>query len=237
MKRPESLQDYATEEIRRRIQTGVYPVKSKLAPQRIAAELQISSTPIVAALNRLASQGMVEILPRRGFIVKSFSVEDIRNYFDTRVMMECWAVTEAVKNVDRFPDIIQEMGELVDQFDHISPTDLEAAREVETRFHLLLIQMAGNDQLTRLYEFNWGVGSVYFVYSVGRVKPENFRISLQEHRLLLNALLERDEAKLRTLLKEHLRFLNKAIDWYHDSSRPPADSQEPERTAPQRVSE
>jgi Transcriptional regulators len=214
MKQPESLQNYAMDEIRRRIQTGVYPVKSKLAPQRIAAELNISSTPVVAALNRLATQGLVEILPRRGFIVKGFSIEDIRNFFDMRIMMECWAVSDAVKNVDRFPEIIREMKELVDRFDNISPSDLETARDLETQFHLLFIQMAGNSQLTRLYEFNWSVGSVFFVYSVSKVTPEDFQISLHEHRELLDALVNGDKVRLQSLLKKHLRFLNKAIDWY-----------------------
>lgn len=211
---PESLQDYALDEIRRRIQTGVYPVSSKLAPQKIAADLNISSTPVVAALNRLVSQGLVERIPRRGFIVKQFSTQDIRNYFDTRIMMECWAVNTAIQNVDKFPDLIAQLQEIVDQFDNISPTDLTKARDLETRFHLLLIQMAGNDQLTRLYEFNWSVGSVFFVYSVGRVTPEDFQISLREHRKILNALLQRDEARLLSLIRDHLRFLNKAIGWY-----------------------
>ncbi|MCI2056447.1 MAG: GntR family transcriptional regulator [Oscillibacter sp.] len=214
MEYPESLQNYALEEIRRRIQTGVYPVGSKLAPQKIASELSISPTPVVAALNRLISQGLVEMLPRRGFLVKAFTVEDISNYFDTRTMMECWAVKAAIRNRTRFPKILAEMGEIVDRFDGVDPTDLETARELETQFHMRLIRMAGNDQLTRLYEFNWSVGSVFFVFSVSKVLPENFRISLQEHRTILEALTAGDEERLMTLLAEHLRFLNKAIDWY-----------------------
>lgn len=214
MKQPVSLQDFAMNEIRSKIQSGVYPVRSKLVPQKIAFELDISPTPVVAALNRLTTQGLVEALPRRGFIVKGFSVQDMRNYFDTRIMMESWAAIEATKNIDRFPEIIQGMRDLVDRFDHVSPNDLEAARDLETRFHLSLIKMAGNDQLTRLYEFNWSVGSVFFIYSLEKVKPENFKISLQEHRKLLDALITGDSQKLQDLVKGHLRFLNKAIGWY-----------------------
>lgn len=215
MNHPQSLQDYALEEIRQRIQKGAYPVGSKLAPQKIAAELDISSTPVVAALNRLMSQGLVENIPRRGFIVKEFAIKDIMDYFDTRTMMECWAADSAIANVEKYPDIMAEMWSLADQFDAISPTDLETARAVETRFHLDLIRMAGNDQLTRLYEFNWSVGSVFFVYSLGKVTPENFQISLREHRELLNLLVKKDAAGLTTMIREHLRFLNKAIGWYH----------------------
>lgn len=211
---PEPLQEYALNEITRGIQTGVYPMGTKLAPQRIAQTLGISSTPVVAALNRLATQGLVEMIPRRGAVVKKFSTEDIRNFFDTRVMMECWAVRSAIRNVERYPEIVREMEELAEQFDQVPPDDLESARNLETRFHLLLIHLAGNAQLTRLYEFNWSVGSVFFVYSLSKVKPENLRISMNEHREIVTALKSRDEEWLLALISNHLRFLNKALDWY-----------------------
>ena len=214
MNYPEPLQEFALTEIARRTQTGEYPVGSRLVPQKIAASLNISATPVVAAINRLAAQGLVETIPRKGAIVKMFSVEDIRNYFDTRIMMETYAVKPAIGNVDRYPEIIGELQDIVDRFDYVEPTDLEAARVLENRFHPLMVKMAGNAQLDRLYEFNWGVGSVYFVYSLRQVKPENFKISLIEHRKILEALLNRDEERLEFLVKDHLRFLNKAIEWY-----------------------
>lgn len=211
---PEPLQEYALAEITRRIQTGEYPVGSRLVAQKIADSLKISPTPVVAAINRLAAQGLVETIPRKGAIVKDFSVEDIRNYFDTRIMMETYAVKPAIQNVDKFPELVEELKEVVELFDHVDPLDLEAARVVENRFHPLMVKMAGNAQLDRLYAFNWSVGSVYFIYSVGRVKPEKFQISLDEHRKILEALLNKDEARLEFLVKDHLRFLNKAIEWY-----------------------
>lgn len=214
MSYPEPLQEYALTEITRRIQTGEYPVGFRLVAQKIADSLSISSTPVVAAINRLAAQGLVETIPRRGAVVKDFSTQDIRNYFDTRIMMELYAVEPAIRNVDSQPEIVAELKELADQFDHVPPTDLEAARVPETRFHSLFVKLAGNTQLDRLYEFNWSVGSVYFVYSVGKVKPENFQISLLEHRKILEALLAKDRERLEFLVQDHLRFLNKAIGWY-----------------------
>lgn len=211
---PEPLQDYALAEITRGIQTGFYPMGSKLAPQRIAQTLGISSTPVVAALNRLAAQGLVEMIPRRGAVVKKFSVEDIRNHFDTRIMMECWAAKSAIHNVDRFPEIVQEMEDLASQIEQTPVADLEQTRDMENRFHTLLVQMAGNAQLTRLYGFNWSVGSVYFVYTVAKVRPENLQISLREHREIVTALKQKNDEQLQVLIKNHLRFLDKALDWY-----------------------
>ena len=215
MNYPEPLQEFALTEITRRIQTGEYPVGSRLVAQKIAASLNISATPVVAAINRLAAQGLVETIPRKGAIVKQFSVEDIRNYFDARIMMETYAVKPAIQNVDQHPEIVEELREIVDRFDSVEPTDLEAARVQENRFHPLMVKLAGNAQLDRLYEFNWSVGSVYFVYSLKKVKSENFKISLVEHRQILEALLNKDEARLEFLVKDHLGFLNKALEWYN----------------------
>lgn len=214
MSYPEPLQEYALTEITRRIQTGEYPVGFRLVAQKIANSLNISSTPVVAAINRLATQGLVETIPRRGAVVKDFSTQDIRNYIDTRIMMERYAVEPAIRNVDSRPEIVAELRELADRFDRVFPRDLEGARVLETRFHALFIQLAGNTQLDRLYEFNWSVGSVYFVYSVERVEPENFQISLLEHRKILETLLAKDREGLESLVQNHLRFLNKAIGRY-----------------------
>lgn len=210
---PESLQEYAIREITHRIQTGEYPVGSRLVVQKIADSLHISNTPVVAAINQLAARGLVELTPRKGAVVREFSVQDIYNYFDARIMIECHAAKRAVQNVDRFPELIREMKELVDQFDVLSPTDLEGARVLETKFHNDLVQMAGNPQLGRLYEFNWSIGSVYFLYSVGKVAPECFQISLLEHRRILEALLAGDEKRLEFLIQDHLRFLKKVLGW------------------------
>ena len=218
MEYPEPLQDYALTQITRGIQSGLYPMGSKLAPQRIAQTLGISSTPVVAALNRLATQGLVEMIPRRGAVVKKFTPEDIRSHFDTRIMMESWAAKSAIRNVERFPDIVREMDDLAYSLSAVEDetlSDLDAIRDIDTRFHTLLVQLAGNAQLSRLYEFNWSVGSVFFVYSVGKVKPENLKISLLEHREIVTALKARDEKWLQDLLQNHFRFLSKALEWYH----------------------
>lgn len=212
MQYPEPLQEYALSEITQRIQRGVYPNGSKLVPQKIAESLGISSTPVVAAINRLVALGLVETIPRRGAIVKGFSSTDIRNYFDMRLMMECYSVKPALKHVDAEPELLAQMRSLVEQFDSIPPTDLETARDLETQFHTLFVRLAKNTQLDRLYEYNWSMGSLFFTYSVGKVKTDDFQLSLLEHRKILEALETKDEAQLLFMVSDHLKFLYKTID-------------------------
>ena len=214
---PEQLQEYALSEITRRIQTGEYPVGSRLVAKTIADSLNISATPVVAAINRLAAQGLVETIPRKGAVVKTFSTTDIGNYFEARTMIECFVAHLAVQNVDKFPESVKKMQEAADQLErvHGEQMDVEQIRKWETQFHSELIKLSDNPQLERLYEFNWSVGSVYFVYSIKKVSPDNFRVSLREHQKILEALLNRDAEQLEFLVRDHLRFLNQAVRWYN----------------------
>ena len=112
---PEQLQEYALSEITRRIQTGEYPVGSRLVAKTIADSLNISATPVVAAINRLAAQGLVETIPRKGAVVKTFSTTDIGNYFEARTMIKCFVAHLAVQNVDKFPESVKKKQEAADQ--------------------------------------------------------------------------------------------------------------------------
>ena len=206
---PEQLQEYALSEITRRIQTGEYPVGSRLVAKTIADSLNISATPVVAAINRLAAQGLVETIPRKGAVVKTFSTTDIGNYFEARTMIECFVAHLAVQNVDKFPESVKKMQEAADQLErvHVEQMDVEQIRKWETQFHSELIKLSDNPQLERLYEFNWSVGSVYFVYSIKKVSPDNFRVSLREHQKILEALLNRDAEQLEFLVREEEEFI------------------------------
>lgn len=62
---PEQLQEYALSEITRRIQTGEYPVGSRLVAKTIADSLNISATPVVAAINRLVLRVWWQTTPAR----------------------------------------------------------------------------------------------------------------------------------------------------------------------------
>ena len=161
---PEQLQEYALAEITRRIQTGEYPAGSRLVAKTIADSLDISSTPVVAAINRLEMQGLVETFPRRGAVVKKFSKDDIRNYFQARIMIECFAARLAVQNIDIMPDVVEEMRDAAENLANAAANHLviDEVRTWESQFHSSLVKLSNNPQLERLYNFNWSVGSVYF---------------------------------------------------------------------------
>ena len=84
--------DRAYEQLRERLLDLRLSPGSVVNEQALANELGTGRMPVHEALARLASDGFVTVLPRRGTIVTSFTLEDVRNLFEAREALECGAV-------------------------------------------------------------------------------------------------------------------------------------------------
>jgi DNA-binding GntR family transcriptional regulator len=89
---PNKIVDY----IRDKIITGELKGGEKVSEAHLSDKLQISRTPIREAIRLLECEGFVEIIPRKGAVVKKFSSEDILNTFEVKAAIEALAVRESV---------------------------------------------------------------------------------------------------------------------------------------------
>lgn len=96
-----NLSTRAYEVIKRKIVNGEITPGTKLQEDRLAEELGISRTPIREALSRLAQEGLVEIIPRRGTYVVEFSLFDIVHLLEIREALEGMAARLAATNIAR----------------------------------------------------------------------------------------------------------------------------------------
>ena len=77
--------------IREKILTRVLRPGQKISADEVAHALSVSRTPVMDALKRLANDGLVEILPRRGTFVTEITAESVNELFAVRIMMELFA--------------------------------------------------------------------------------------------------------------------------------------------------
>ena len=112
---PESLLEYAYQALKDRILHADYPAGSRLPVDRLSRELEISSTPIKGALNRLVAEHLVEQIPRCGYAVVQLSLKDLTEVLELRKMFEIFAIRPAIKNKHRFPEIITHIESLLEQ--------------------------------------------------------------------------------------------------------------------------
>ena len=71
--------------------SGALQAGQALRQEEIARQLGLSRLPVREALNRLATEGLVELKPRRGFFVVSLKPDEIEDIFEMRAMLEARA--------------------------------------------------------------------------------------------------------------------------------------------------
>src|SRR5262245_37476772 len=113
-----SAQQAAHERLRAMILSGELQAGQALRQEEIARQLGVSRLPIREALNRLATEGLVELKPRRGFYVASLDVDEIEDIFDMRALLEAHAgylATEkrSTQDADAIDDIVASIEETV----------------------------------------------------------------------------------------------------------------------------
>lgn len=206
------LQDKAFYEIRKRIQNGTYAPGTKLVVQEISNSLNISRTPVVAALNRLIAQGIVEATPNRGVAVAQITPHRIMESADIRLMIETFCARYAVKNIHFFPEIVEEMRAIIEQL-KVS-NDLDTAYELDNRFHTLYVKLSNNQHMVSIYESNWSVGCGYWLWSSMKNSMELLRPSFEENEKILELCFAGDAKKLEDFIQNHMQIVYDTIDWH-----------------------
>ncbi len=92
------LRDQIRNRIRDRIVRGELPPGSKMVERELAAELGVSRVPVREALRMLESEGFVQVVPRRGVIVKQLSRTDVEELFDVRESLEALTARRAAQH-------------------------------------------------------------------------------------------------------------------------------------------
>ncbi len=134
----------AYREIKRRIVNLEYRPTEKLSEARLAAELPFGRSPIRTALAQLRSERWVDVSPQSGTFVRALNDHDIQNVTELRVMLEVHCARTAAGSLGE-----TEMKALRDAFRLFGPVaasgDVEAFIELDTRLHLALYRVAGNE--------------------------------------------------------------------------------------------
>ena len=145
---PPSLTDRAVSQLRRDILACRLRPGETLSEAATAQRLGLGKAPIRAALARLAEEGLIQAVPRRGWVVSLVTIRDIHEVFDLRLVLEPEAARRAAGRVDaaalRRLDDVCACG--------YRPEDEESALaflDANKAFHVALAELSGNGRLAR----------------------------------------------------------------------------------------
>ncbi len=129
------------EQLRRDILGGVYAAGAQLRQDALAASFQVSRIPVREALFQLEAEGLVLIEPHKGAIVSAFSLEEIDDVFDLRVLLEPRLLAQSAPLLQAAD--FAELALLDAEFNTaITQQDVAQWGQLNARFHLALYSRA-----------------------------------------------------------------------------------------------
>lgn len=196
----DSLHDQVTARIRDMIVDGRLVAGQPIPELELARQLGISRTPLREALKVLASEGLVELLPRRGAIVKVFTVKDAQDMLAVIALLEEHAGREACNASDaEIAAILELHGHMRGHYERRErPEYFRLNQEI----HNAIVRAAGNPTLSILH----GIlrNRMRRLRYIGNQSPDNWSAAMAEHEAFIAALRVRDGKRLGRLMREHL---------------------------------
>jgi DNA-binding GntR family transcriptional regulator len=169
-------------------------------PERVASELDISSTPAREALQLLRSEGFLELVPRKGFAVARITGADILDMFLAGAFVAGELASRAADQIT--PAGIKVLEEIHGQLSKAAQTgDLDAMEASNFQFHEAINQASDSPRLAWLSQLMSRYSPRRF-YSSIEGWPE---ITLEDHAGLLDAIRNHDAVRARAEMEEHVR--------------------------------
>jgi DNA-binding GntR family transcriptional regulator len=200
----ERTSDSVLQVLRDSILSGVFVPGQRLNTSELAQKLDVSIAPVRDALNRLQSEGLIDIRPRSGTFVSEIAPREVRETFEVRAALECLAVELAIGNLSS--DHINRLQELVKQME-VPVTDEGGKALHEQRnqeFHSLIVELSGNGKLIEMYrqlKAHIAIARIHYQRGVGQRRMQKVH---SEHRRILSAFKTRDGERAKELLRSHI---------------------------------
>ncbi|MER7555678.1 GntR family transcriptional regulator [Nocardioides sp. NPDC126508] len=191
------LRSQTRDEIRQRIIDGRLTPGTRIVERELAAELQVSRVPVREALRMLESEGFLEVVPRRGVVVKRMTRRDVEELFDVRQSLEVLATRRATERVTA--EDLARLRSILDGVDRaIAADDTEEIGRGNERFHDAIIAMADNNLLAAMLEPLQG--RLHWLFRQNQNATELQR----EHRTLYDAIASGDPERAAAQALAHV---------------------------------
>ena len=196
------VESVTTAIVERRLMPG-----TKLAEQRLADIFKVSRTIVRQALNQLSRDKLVTLEPARGARVAEPSVEEARQVFEVRNMLEAAMVRRAASELTS-AQFAQLREHLRNEQAAVQRTDVPGRTHLLADFHVVLAQMLGNEVLAgMLGELVSRCSLIALMYQSAHSAEHSY----EEHVAIVDALERRDARAAVKLMEEHLHNVERNL--------------------------
>lgn len=196
-----SLEARVYNEVREALLCGQFKKGEWLTEHMLTQKLGVSRTPVRSALQRLAEDGLVSMIPNRGAVVIGIAKEDIVDIYRIRMRLEGLASAMAAEKI--MDEAKQKLSENVALFEfYVQRQDTEHIEELDTAFHSMIYEASGSRTLERILTDLHSNTKAYRSQSL--CVPGRLARTLEEHKEILGAILTGNAEKAEKLTSAHI---------------------------------
>lgn len=202
---PKSKKTIVYENLKKRIVNHSLSPGEPLNESVLAKELGISKTPIREAFQQLEKEGFVESIRGKGSFVSRISIQDIREIFEIREILEC----EVIKRVASKGTLNKGEAEAIRKKFESSEADGNKTQrsyfKAGNQIHTFIFETFGNERLVEFYKRLQEHIERLRLYFFNQIQQERAEQSSKEHLEILNALIAQDPQRAEKAMRDHLQ--------------------------------
>lgn len=216
-----TLAQQAYAAIRADIVANHFAPGSKLVVRVLTERLDLSATPVKAALAALEREGFIINVPHRGYFVPEISRKDMHEIYELREVIEGIAGRNAASSSDRtalsdrLEDLLRRQRSAIQRGWQAEYVDLDL------EFHRAIWHAAVNGRLLQSAENL--IGQVRFGSGGSSRLPGRLSVALEEHAAIIDAIAAGDAARAERECRAHVRLAAEAFERYYASDSESAD--------------
>lgn len=189
---------------------------SNIEESSLEKRFEVSRTPVREALIRLASEGLVTLLPNRGAQVTEIDIADVPQFFEA--LDVCQRLVMRLAAVRRSEEDLAELRSLNEAFSHAAKDrDIVTMSEINHDFHVVTARACGNRYVGALYKELQSVGlrlsrSAYgTALKAHEVDVDYYDEVVDHHNAMIDAMGSRDPDKAESLARVHTELFRRRI--------------------------
>lgn len=183
-----------------------YAPGQRLIEADLTRDFGVSRGPLREAFRRLSAEGLLEIVPNRGALVRKLSYKETIELFQIRTALEALAVRLAAEAIDRGGNRARFTAQIGPIWDEATRSSGAAYHQENWRFHQAILNVCGNGQLAALSR-QLQLPLIMLQLS-GAMTPDMYEDSVTEHRRIASAILDGDPDAAERAIRDHLSRAN-----------------------------
>jgi len=208
IKKDKTIRRKIYEYLREQLLSGEIAPYQHLIEAKIAKEIGTSRTPVREALHSLELEGLIESIPKVGYVVKPISENEVEEICEIRAAIEAVAARWAMEKT--YKKLVEELKKNISlSEDRVSKGEVRAFVDMDAQFHEIISKFSGSQRLLELAQtlrrhmLRYRIQSIYLIDNVLR--------AIDGHKGILRAIERRNLEGVNRAIQQHMEQVKKDV--------------------------